>query len=133
MMLGRATLTDPATNVAAGGTIASFIEYMKNLIAIANNTSTGSLVFANSAILSNLTKDEFIVLNGVIVNGVLLIVVSSYVLLRITKAYWNYSKKVSQYIKIFGKKVFLPFKYIGFVKRRVIKFRSSILIKNKIL
>jgi hypothetical protein len=26
MILGRATLTDPATNAAAGGTIASFIE-----------------------------------------------------------------------------------------------------------
>jgi hypothetical protein len=73
---------------------------MKNAIAAAKNTSTGGLVFTNLAILSKLTKDEFIVLNGVIVNGVLLIVVSSYILLQIAKAYSNYSKKVSQYIQI---------------------------------
>lgn len=29
-MSGRATLTDPATNVAAGGTIASFLGHMKS-------------------------------------------------------------------------------------------------------
>ena len=95
VMSGRATLTDPATNAAAGGTIASFIGHMKNVIATANNNSTGGLVFANSAILSKLTKDDFIVLNGVIISGVLLIVISSYVLPRIAKAYWNYSKKLA--------------------------------------
>ena len=31
-MSGRATLTDPATNAAAGGTIASFIGHMKSVI-----------------------------------------------------------------------------------------------------
>lgn len=133
MMSGAATLTDPATNAAAGGTIVTFIGHMRDIIAKANSTSTGGLVFANSALLSKLTKDELFVLNVVIVGGVLLIVVSCYVLPRIAKAYWNYSKKVSQYIKTYGKKVFLPFKYVGFIKRRLIKLKSSILVRNKIL
>jgi hypothetical protein len=89
-MSGGATFTDPTTNAAAGAPIASFIAHMKNVIA-ANNT--GGLVFANPAIFSKLTSDEFIILKGVITSGVLLIVISSYVLPRIAKAYWDYSKK----------------------------------------
>lgn len=65
-MSGRATLTDPATNAAAGGTIASFIGHMKFVIEKTNNNSTGGLVFVNPAKLSN---DERIVLNIVIVGG----------------------------------------------------------------
>ena len=84
-MSGRATLTDPATNAAAGGTIATFIEYMKSIIAKSNN-STGGLVFVNPARLSKFTKDEIIVLNVVIVGEVVLIILSSYLLPRIAKA-----------------------------------------------
>jgi hypothetical protein len=93
-MSGRATLTDPATNAAAGGTIASFIGHMKSVIEKSKNNSTGSLVFANPAILSKFTNDELIALNVVIVGGVLLIIISYYLLPRIAKAYWNYSKEL---------------------------------------
>ena len=93
-MSGRATLTDPATNAAAGGTIASFIGHMKSVIEKSKNNGTGGSVFVNPAILSKYTNDELIVLNLVIVGGVLLIIISSYVLPRIYKAYWNYSKKL---------------------------------------
>ena len=154
-MSGRATLTDPATNAAAGGTIASLIGHMKSVIE-KNNNSTGGLVFVNPAILSKLTNHEFIVLNVVIVGGVLLIIISFYVLPRIAKAYWNYSKRFSQYIITFGEKriqnfaqikksrkirsisklgskIFVPFKYLGFIERGAIKVGSSILVRNKIL
>lgn len=115
-MSGRSTLTDPA----AGGTIASFIGHMKSVIEKSHNSTEG-LVFVNLEMLSKLTNDEFIVLNGIIVGGVLLIIISSYVLPRIAKVYWNYSKKLSQYIITFdekrirklGSKIILPFKYIG--------------------
>jgi hypothetical protein len=153
-MSGRATLTDPATNAAAGGTIASFIGHMKSVIEKSNNNSTGALVFVNPAMLSKLTKNEFIVLNVVIVGGVLLIILSSYILPRIHKAYWNYSKKLAQYtinfaekrIRNFGQiwtnkksrkirsiyklgsKIFVPFKYVGFIERGAI-----ILVRDKIL
>jgi uncharacterized membrane protein len=93
-------LTDPATNAAAGGTIASFIGHMKSVIEKSNNNSTGALVFVNPAMLSKLTKNEFIVLNVVIVGGVLLIIISSYILTRIHKAYWNYSKKLAHRVNI---------------------------------
>jgi hypothetical protein len=102
-MSGRSTLTDPATNAAAGGTIASFIGHMKSVIEKSNNI-TGNLVFVNPAMFSKLTKDEFMVLYVVIVGGVLLIIISSYVLPRIAKVYWNYSKKFSQYIITSGEK-----------------------------
>jgi len=145
-MSGRATLTDPAT----GGTVATFIGHMKSIIEKNNNNSTGGLVFANPAMLSKLTNDEFIVLNVVIVGGLLLIIISSYLIPRIAKAYWNYSKKLSQYtitfgekrirkikkdrkIRKLGSKIFVPFKYIGFIERAAIKVRSSIRVRNKIL
>ena len=149
-MSGRATLTDPATNAAAGGTITSFIGHMKSVIEKSNNNSTGGLVFVNPAIFSKLTNEEFIVFNVVIVGGILVI---SYVIPRIAKAYYNYSKRVSQYIISFGEKkikndkkskrinsisklgskIFIPFKYVGFVERGVIKVGVSILARNKIL
>ena len=143
-MSGRATLTDPATNAAAGGTIASFIGHMKSVIEKSNNNGTGGLVFANPAILSKYTNDELIVLNVVIVGGILLIIISSYVLPRIAKAYWNYSKKLaitfskkriqkSRKISKLGSKIFVPFKYIGFIERAAIKVGSSIRVRNKIL
>jgi hypothetical protein len=127
-MSARSTLTDPATNAAAGGTIASFMGHMKSVIEKSNNI-TGNLVFVNLAVLSKLTKDEFIVLNVVIVGGVLLIIISSYVLPRIAKVIM-YSKKFSQYIitsgekriwkrkksikiRELGSKIFVLFKYIG--------------------
>ena len=138
-MSGRATLTDPATNAAAGGTISTFIGHMKSVIEKSNN-STGGLVFVNPARLQKLTKDEFIVLNVVIVGGGLLIIISSYVIPRITKACWNYSKKLSQYTITFGEKrinnfqqikksrkirsifrlgskIFVPLKSVGFLER----------------
>ena len=93
-MSGRATLTDPATNAAAGGTIASFIGHMKSVIEESKNNGTGGLVFANPAILSKYTNDELIAVNVVILGGVLIIIISYYVLPRIAKAYWNYSKKL---------------------------------------
>ena len=62
---GGATLTDPATNAAAGSTIASFIGHMKSVIEKSNTNSTGGLVFANPAILSKYTKDELIALDVV--------------------------------------------------------------------
>ena len=49
---------------------------MKQVIA---TNSTGGLAFLNPAILSKLTKAEFIVLNGLIMGKVLMIVISSYV------------------------------------------------------
>lgn len=121
-MSGRSTLTDPA----AGGTIASFIGHMKSVIEKSHNSTEG-LVFVNLEMLSKLTNDKFIVLNGIIVGGVLLIIRSSYVLPRIAKVYLNYSKKLSQYIITFGEKrirkikkirklgskIILPFKYSG--------------------
>ena len=79
-MSGRATLTDPATNAAAGGTIASFIGHMKSVIEKSKNNGTGGLVFANPAILSKYTNDELIALNVVILGGVLIIIISYYVL-----------------------------------------------------
>ena len=85
-MSGRATLTDPATNAAAGGTIASFIGHMKSVIEKSKNNGTGGLVFANPAILSKYTNDELIALNVVILGGVLIIIISYYVLPRIAKA-----------------------------------------------
>jgi hypothetical protein len=151
-MSGRATLTDPATNGAAGGTIPTFIGHIKSIIAKSNN-STGGLVFVNPARLSKFTKDEIIVLNLVIVGGVLLIIISSYLLQRIAKASWNYSKKLSQYTIIFGEKriqnfrqikkyrkirsifklgskIFVPLKYVGFLERRLIRVGSSILVRS---
>jgi len=110
-MSGRSTLTDPATNAAAGGTIASFIGHMKSVIEKSNNSS-GGLVFVNPAMLLKLTKDKFIVLNVVILSGVLVIIISSYVLPRIAKVYWNYSKKLSKYIISFGKKRIQNFRQI---------------------
>jgi hypothetical protein len=135
-MSGRSTLTDPASGV----TIASFIGHMKSVIEKSHNSMEG-LVFVNPEMFSKLTNDEFIVLNVIIVGGVLLIIISSYVLPRIAKVYWNYSKKLSQYIITFsekrirkmkkskkirklGSKIILPFKYIGL---------SSIRVRNKII
>lgn len=146
VMSGRATLTDPATNAAAGGTIANFIGHMQSIID-KNNNSTGGLVFLNPAIISKLTNDEFIVLNIVIVSGFLLVIISYYTLPRIAKAYWQYSKKLSQYTLTFGKKrirklkksrrirelgskILVPFKYIGFIERAAIKVGSSIRIRE---
>lgn len=57
---------------------------MKFLIEKSNN---GGLVFVNPAMFLKLTNDESIVFNVVIVGGGLLIIISSYVLLRIAKAY----------------------------------------------
>lgn len=144
-MLGRATLTDPATNAALGSTIASFIGHMKSVIEKTNNSS-GGLVFVNPASVSKLTNNELIVLNIVIVSEVLLIIISSYVLPRIVKAYSNYSKKLSHYTINFGKKrmwqikksrrikklgsqILIPFKYIGFIERAAIKVGSSIRVR----
>ena len=93
-MSGRATLTDPATNAAAGGTIVIFIGHMKSVIEKSKNNSTRGLIFANPAILSKYTNDQLIALNVVILGGVLIIIISYYVLPRIAKAYWNYSKKL---------------------------------------
>jgi hypothetical protein len=141
-MSGRFTLTDPVTNAAAGCTTATFIGHMKSVIEKSNNI-TGNLVFVNPAMLSKLTKDKFIILNVVVVGGVLLIIISSYILPRIAKIYWDYSKKFSQYIitsgekriwkikksrKIrgLGSKIFVPFKYIGFIERAAIKVSSFI-------
>jgi len=141
-MSGRATLTDPAT--------ASFIGHMKSVIEKSKNNSTGGLVFANPAILSKFTNDELIALNVVIVGGVLLIIISYYLLPRIAKDYWNYSKKSAQYtltsgekiirkikksrkIRKLGSKIFVPFKYIGFIEIAAIKVGSSSRIRNKIL
>ena len=97
---------DPATNGAAGGTIATFIGHihMKSIIAKSNNNNTGGLVFASPVTLSKFTNDELIVINLIIVGGVSLIIISSYLLPRITKAYWNYSKKLSRYTITFCKK-----------------------------
>lgn len=89
-MSGRATLTNPATNAAAGGTIASFIGHMNSVLEKSKNNSTGGLVFANPTILSKYTNDELIALNLVILGGVLIIIISYYVLPRIAK----YSKKL---------------------------------------
>jgi hypothetical protein len=136
-MSGRATLTDPAT-------------HMKSVIEKSKNNSTGGLVFANPAILSKFTNDELIALNVVIVGGVLLIIISYYLLPRIAKDYWNYSKKSAQYtltsgekiirkikksrkIRKLGSKIFVPFKYIGFIEIAAIKVGSSSRIRNKIL
>ena len=105
--------------------------------------------------LPKLTKDEFIVLNLVIVSGVLLIIISSYVFPRIVKVYWNSSKRLLQYIITFAEKriqnfrqikkctkiraifskIFLPLKYVGFIESGVIRLGSFILVKvkNKIL
>jgi hypothetical protein len=133
-MSGRA-IVPPATNAAAGGTIASFIGHMKSVIEKTN----GGLVFVNPAIVSKLTNDEFIICNIVIVSGFLLIIISYYVLPRIAKASWNYYKKLSQYTISFGKKgvrkikksrrirklglkLLVPFKYIGFIKIKVSSF-----------
>ena len=113
---------------------------MKTVIEKSNNNSTGSLIFVNPAMLSEFTKDEIIVLQVVIVGGVLVIILSSYLLPRITKAYCNYSKKLSQYTITFGKKrinnfqqikksrkirsifrlgskIFVPLKSVGFLER----------------
>jgi len=90
----RTTLTDPATNLATGGTIASFIGHMKSVIEKSKNNGTEDLVFANSKILSKYTNDELIVFNVIILSGVLIIIMSYYVLPRTAKAYWNYSKKL---------------------------------------
>jgi len=59
-----------------------------------NNNSTGGLVFVNPTILSKYTNDEFIARNVVILGGVLIIIISYYVLPRIAKAHGNYSKKL---------------------------------------
>jgi len=151
-MSGRATLTDPATNGAAGGTIATFIGHMKSIIAKSNN-STGGLVFVNPGMLSKLIKDEFIALNLVIIGGSLFIIISFYVLPRIAKASWNYSKKFSKNTRTFAEKrihnfrqikktrkirsifskIFVPLKYVGFLESGVIRIGSSILVRNKIL
>lgn len=82
----RVTLTDPATNAAAGATIASFIGHMKSVIEKSKNNSTGGLIFVNPAILSKYTNDELIALNLVILGGGLIIIISYYVLPRIAKA-----------------------------------------------
>lgn len=58
------------------------------------NNGTGGLVFANPAILSKYTNDELFALNVVIIGGVLIIIISYYVIPRLAKAYWNYSKKL---------------------------------------
>ena len=143
-MSGRATLTNPATNAAAGGTIASFIEHMKSVIEKSNSTK-GGLVFVH---LSKLTIDECIVFNLVIVGGILSIIVSSYILPRVGKAYWHYSQKAAEYtissiensidhlknsrkikklrysISQLGQKIFVPFKYVGFFEKGVMKLGS---------
>ena len=133
-MSGRATLTDTGTNGAAGGTIATFIGHMKSIISKSNNSTGGLvLVFGNTGMLPKLTKDEFIVLNVVIVGGVLLIIISSYVLPRIAKAYWNYSKKLSQYIIIFGEKKIQNFGQIKNSRkiRSISKLGSKIFVPFK--
>ena len=115
---------------------------MKSIIAKSNN-SNGGLVFVNPAMLSKLTKDEFIVFNVVIVGAVLLIILSSYVLPRIAKVYWNSSKKLSlqnfrqikqnRKIRYIFSKIFVPLKYVGFLESGLTRVGSSILVRNKIL
>ena len=92
-MSDRATLTDSATNAVVGRTILSFIGHMKSVIEKSKNNGTGGLVFANPVILSKYTNDELIALNVVMLGGVLIIIISYYVL-PIAKAYWNYSNKL---------------------------------------
>ena len=65
-MSTRATFTDPATNAAAGGTIATFIAHMRSIIEKSKHNGT----------------------------GVLIITISYSVLPRITKTSWNYDKKL---------------------------------------
>lgn len=95
VMSSRATLTDPATNGAVGGALATFIGYMKSILEKSNN-DTGGVVFLNPGTFSKLTNGEFIVLNVVIVGGVILIILSSHVLPRIGKAYLNSSKRLTK-------------------------------------
>ena len=79
-MSSRATLIDPITDTADDVTAASFIGHMKSVIEKSKNNGTGGLVFANPAILSKYTNDELIALNVVILGGVLIIIISYYVL-----------------------------------------------------
>lgn len=123
-MSGRATLTDPATNAAAGGTIASFIGHMKSVIEKSKNNGTGGLVFANPAILSKYTNDELIALNVVILGGVLIIIISYYVLPRIAKAYWNYSKKLMD--KLISKRK----KHLSKLKEQRRRNQSKLILKQ---
>ena len=143
-MSGGATLTSPGVNGAAAGTIATFIGHMKSVIEKSNSTK-GGLVFVH---LSKLTIDECIVFNLVIVGGILSIIVSSYILPRVGKAYWHYSQKAAEYtissiensidhlkksrkikklrysISKLSQKIFLPFKYVGFLENGALNLIS---------
>jgi len=94
-MSGRATLTDPNTNAAAGGAVASFIGHMKSVVEKSKTNGTGGLVFCHPpAILSKYTREELRAINVAIVGSILIIIIIYYVIPSIGKIYWNYSKKL---------------------------------------
>ena len=148
-MSGRATLTDPATNAAAGGTIATFIAHMKAIIA-KSNSNGGGLVFIHP--FSKLTRDEEIVFNVVIIGGVglVIIIISYYVIPRVARAYWRFFKKSAKYtissvenridhlkkskkLKKLGQKIFIPLKYFGFIENGALKLVSYSWSVSKII
>ena len=123
-MSSRATLIDPITDTADDVTAASFIGHMKSVIEKSKNNGTGGLVFANPAILSKYTNDELIALNVVILGGVLIIIISYYVLPRIAKAYWNYSKKLMD--KLISKRK----KHLSKLKKQRRRNQSKLILKQ---
>lgn len=139
-----ALTTDPQSNTAVGATISALVSYMKS-INQASNTTNGGLVFVHPASFSELTISKCIVFNLVIVGGVLLVIVSSYLLPRVGRAYCHYSRKSVEYtisfienridhlkksqklrysISKLSQKLFLPFKYVGFLENGALNLMS---------
>ena len=82
------------------------------------------MVFANPVILSKYTNDELIAINVVILGGVLIIIISYYVLPRIVKAYCNYSKKLMD--KLISKRK----KHLSKLKEQRRRNQSKLILKR---
>lgn len=103
-MSGRTTLTDPATNVATGGAISSFINHMKSIVqkTISNSTNTpGTITFigarSSSTVLKPLyTSEEITVCYVLILGGS----IGIYLLVKVIPKI----AKISSNLFTFGKK-----------------------------
>jgi hypothetical protein len=82
--------SDVALKAGAGAAVAIYIAHMKAII----EKSERGLGFINTL---KLTKDQLIVFEVTIIGGVIVVIISRYVLTRIAKVYCHYRKKLAEY------------------------------------
>jgi len=145
----NAVYTDMPSNVAVGGGICAFIEFMKSEMAKGN----GGLVFVNPAFISKLSHSQFLLLNTILVGGIVVVVENFYLLPKILKGHWKLSKNIAEsafnivdnitlekitnhksinrstsFLRKYYSKIFIPFKYIDFIEKLIIQLVKGVSI-----